>query len=778
MKLFNQISSLRKSQIYTILLFSAIFGLVFFIFFVVAKMDIDKRHNLEIENRLIELDNVINSYYKRDKLILNLSTSIAEDVIHNNVAIEENENNKVLYDVVDPYTKKSFKINANNWLIDGVSIINNFSLVDKIANLTLADISIYQKTDKAYINISTSIKSLRKERMLGDIILNNSKIVATIEKDNGYIGRQLIGNFWYQVSYKPLYIDGEIKGLYYIRIKEQTGRDLKKLYKTWSNSEFQTQFLLTKNGKILAHPNIKQGTDFSKNIIFRHIEDGNKNSGKFEFVSDEDNEEWTVNYSYNEITKSYICILYKSSSPHRILNKILLFSLISIILFAVLFYFLFRLSDKPLENELKRLENVIKSLINNQEVEEQQMPKERKFVKLAELVKLLTSKYSDLQKFAEGLTQDKFNQEYPETLINDKLGETLNKLNDKLRSVVYNEGLIKKEERLKEWESESVSKFINILQQHRGNIEELSYQLISNLVQYLNADVGALFFINSDNPNDIYFEQIATYAFEQKKYINKRIYPSQGYIGRIYNEKQTIYLTEVPEDYMKITSGLGNSSPKSLLIVPLLINKEVYGAIEIASFTLIKGFQIDFIEKMAENIASTINNVLVNNKTKELLNKSRQRADELSVEEEKMRARLKELEAKEQTISSKIYANADVSNSIENTIMVAEMDNEGIILFANDLLCKFLNIKKENIINSHYENFSNYVSVAEYKKIIDIWQNIEKGQSDHTTIQIKSDADTTNNVLTYIVPKLDNYELKSIVIMGVILKNEIDKNEE
>ncbi len=777
MKLFKQISFLQKSQIYTILLFSAIFGLVFIFFFLVAKMNITKRHNLNVKNRLIELDNVINSYYKRDKLILNLTTSIAEDIIHNDASIEENESDTILYDVVDPYTQKSFKIDANNWLIDGVSIINNFALVDKIANLTLADISIYQKTDKAYINISTSIKSLRGERMLGDIILNNSKIVSVIEKDNGYMGRQLIDNFWYQVSYKPLYIDGQIKGLYYIRIKEQTGRELKKLYKTWSNSEFQTQFLLTKSGEILAHPNIKQGSNFSKNPIFRHIKDSKKNTGNFELIYGKDNEKWTVNYLYNEITQSYICILYKSSSPYNIVNKILLFSLISILLFAVLFHFLFRFSDKPLKNELKRLENIIKSLLNNQNIEEQTMPREQKFIKLAKLVQILTVKYNDLHKFAEGLTKDKFNQEYPQSLANDKLGQTLNKLNDKLRSVVYNESIIKKEERLKEWETESVSKFINILQQHKGNIEELSYQLISNLVQYLNADVGALFFINSDNPNDVYFEQIATYAFEQKKYVDKKIYPSQGYIGRIYNEKQTIYLTEVPEDYMKIASGLGKSSPKSLLIVPLLINQEVYGAIEIASFNIIKGFQIDFIEKMAENIASTINNVLVNNKTKELLNKSRQRADKLSVEEEKMRTRLKELEEKEQTISSKIYANADVSNSIENTIMVAEMDNEGIILFANDLLCKFLNIPKEDIINSHYENFSNYVSVAEYKKIIDIWQNIEDGQSDHTIIQIKSGADTIENVLIYIVPQLDNQKLQSMVIMGVIIKSDMYKDD-
>ncbi len=774
MKLFKQSGFLRKSQIYAIILFITVPLIAFFIFFFIGRVDVATKEKISIQDRFEELNSIINSYYQRDRQILKLATNIAEDIVHNSAVIEENKKKTLLYDVIDPYAKKTFKIRINEWLIDSVSIVNNFTLVDRIASLIKADISIYQKTDRAYVNISTSIQSLRKQRMLGDIILNNTKIVTNIEQDNGYIGRQLIDNFWYQVSYSPLYIDGQIKGLLYVRIKEHTARELKEIYKKWADNESKIQFLLNQNGKILAHPNIKQGTDFSGSQIFKTIKKRKRNKGNFEFVSKRDNEKWTLYYSYNEITKSYICILFKSGTPYRLANKILIIALLSILISVFLFYFLFNLANKPLEREFDTVKKIMTALISNDDDVSDEIIENHKFEDLKGLSRELVFRYKVLYNYAESLANDNYNKEYPRILAHNKLGRTLEKLNEKLKNTIYNESIRRKEEERKEWETERVSAFVNILQRNRDNLEELAYQLISNIVQYLDADVGALLFINSDDPNDIYFEQLATYAFEKQKFISNKIYPTQGYIGRIYNEKKTIFLTEVPEDYIKIASGLGKSSPESLLIVPLLINKEVYGAIEIASFGIIQKFQIDFIEKMAENIASTMNNVLVNNKTKELLKKSRKRAHVLSLEEEKMRKRLRELEEKEETLSSKIYANVDVSNSIESTVLVVEINREGTILFVNDLSCSFFNIIQEDIVNSHYNDYSSCVSVSEYHKLSDIWKSVTNGFNEQAVIEVKSGKDEMLDVLVSFVPIFDKGEIKSVICIGVVIKHSLD----
>ena len=398
------------------------------------------------------------------------------------------------------------------------------------------------------------------------------------------------------------------------------------------------------------------------------------------------------------------------------------------------------------------------------------MTGEKEFHHLGEKVNHISERFNDLAEFANGLADDNFSQVYPKSFINDKIGEALIQINDKLNEAMYNENIRKKEDKLRDWESEGLSKFVNILQRNRENLEELCYDLISNLVEYLNADLGALFFINTDNPEDIYFEQMATYAFEQRKLIQKKIYPEQGLIGRIFNEKETIYLSEVPKGYISIKSGLGEGDPKNLLIVPLLINKEVYGAIEIASFNLIKGFQIEFIEKIGENIASTINNVLVNSKTKELLQQSRKQSELLSSQEEEMRRNILELQNIQKDTDTSIYAQRDLFKSIDDIVLIIEMRADGEILFVNDQVPNFFAMAKQDLEGEHYSDYSNYVPVDEYKNLIVSWENIEKGKNIQTDLKVKSGKGTMVNVLVSMIPKMKDNKLERIILMGVELK--------
>ena len=89
----------------------------------------------------------------------------------------------------------------------------------------------------------------------------------------------------------------------------------------------------------------------------------------------------------------------------------------------------------------------------------------------------------------------------------------------------------------------------------------------------------------------------ACYAYDRKKFTDKRIEWGDGLIGTCAQEKGTIHLTNLPDNYVSITSGLGKATPKSLLIVPLIINEQVHGVIELASFNTFEKFEVDFVEK-------------------------------------------------------------------------------------------------------------------------------------------------------------------------------------
>src|SRR5690606_29301825 len=152
-----------------------------------------------------------------------------------------------------------------------------------------------------------------------------------------------------------------------------------------------------------------------------------------------------------------------------------------------------------------------------------------------------------------------------------------------------------------------------------NDLRELAEDIIRSLVKYLSANQGGLYLINDDDANDIHVELLACYAYERKKHISQRIEIGHGLVGQIILEKERMYLTEIPENYLNITSGLGQSTPRHLLIVPLKLEEKVFGAIEIASFHPIKAHEIEFTEQLGESIASTIANVKNNHRTKKLL---------------------------------------------------------------------------------------------------------------------------------------------------------------
>jgi PAS domain S-box-containing protein len=250
-----------------------------------------------------------------------------------------------------------------------------------------------------------------------------------------------------------------------------------------------------------------------------------------------------------------------------------------------------------------------------------------------------------------------------------------------------------KADKERSWVNEGLAKFADILRNNNDNIEELSYQIISNLVRFMEANQGALFVLSepddeSEQPT-IILE--SAYAYERRKRIKKEIAIGEGLVGQSVQEGDRIYLTEVPEDYVEIKSGLGETLPRCVLIVPLKINEEIKGVVEIASIKNIPEYKIEFVEKLGENIASTIANAKTNERTKKLLMESQEMTEQMRSQEEEMRQNMEEMEATQEEMGraqtemaeKEANLNALINNTTDSIILI---DNDYKIILMNDVI--------------------------------------------------------------------------------------------
>jgi transcriptional regulator with GAF, ATPase, and Fis domain len=151
---------------------------------------------------------------------------------------------------------------------------------------------------------------------------------------------------------------------------------------------------------------------------------------------------------------------------------------------------------------------------------------------------------------------------------------------------------------------------------------------------------------NSDDESDEFLELIADYGCSNEIRKGKaKIYTTTGNLGVAYTENRVMVINDVPKNYIKIESGLGKSNPEALMIVPLSIDDKVFGIIEIASFNKFTKLEIEFIKRVANNIAANLNNIRMNENSAVLIKKFKEQTLLMQEKEEEMRQNLEEMEA-------------------------------------------------------------------------------------------------------------------------------------
>ncbi len=197
-------------------------------------------------------------------------------------------------------------------------------------------------------------------------------------------------------------------------------------------------------------------------------------------------------------------------------------------------------------------------------------------------------------------------------------------------------------------------KMAELLRADANSLSDLCNHSLNFIVKYLNGCQGALFIYEEEEySGESYLELKAAYAHEKNKLDAKRIALKEGLVGQCYENKKTIFLKNIPPDYSLINSGIGEGLPNTIVLVPIKTDQAMYGVIEVALFKKLETYQVHFLEKVAENLASAVANVKVTENMRQLLDVSQASGEQLQAQEEEMIQNLEELRATQEEMSRK-----------------------------------------------------------------------------------------------------------------------------
>ncbi|MFI9771751.1 HAMP domain-containing protein [Streptomyces sp. NPDC052415] len=209
---------------------------------------------------------------------------------------------------------------------------------------------------------------------------------------------------------------------------------------------------------------------------------------------------------------------------------------------------------------------------------------------------------------------------------------------------------------------------ISALMQGRRDLQDVASLIMSELTPVVSAQHGAFFLAMPDahqSGEDQYeLRMLGSYGYSMGS-MPTSFRPGEALVGTAAQEKRTILVENAPSGYLKISSGLGEAPPAQVIVLPVLFEGQVLGVIELASFTPFTQIQKDFLNQIAEMIATSVNTISVNTKTEQLLKQSQELTEQLQERSAELENRQKALQASNAELEEKAELLARQNRDIE-----------------------------------------------------------------------------------------------------------------
>ncbi|WP_051633187.1 Cache 3/Cache 2 fusion domain-containing protein [Thermonema rossianum] len=642
--------------------------------------------------------------------------------------------------------KNKTLVNLPRWEIGGQQIQGSIAIVDSIHNLTGADVSIYQKTNVGFARISTTERSPGGQRLEGYYISPESPISLSIEQGKPYLGRIKRFDRWYIAYFTPLTILDEVKGMLSIAIPEKDLSYLRRELKSIQYFRTGYPFIMSYDGEYVVHPYAegKKETDLNFLEFVQQKERGR-------YSREQNNEEQLLYFSYYEpydlVIGAYVDRAEAIDLPLKDLRRSLAVSfLLALIIGSVGISLLVRSNIlKPIQ----RLAEVISDLARGRSVEPVHFNQNDEIGAIAASANQLIRGFNQYSRFAQEIEKGNLEASFTPLSDEDILGKALLDMRDSIKEAAQRK-------QKEEWMNERLNHFNEVLRRQFENIEDFSARLLAEVVNEMGAVQGGMFLLNDETlpAEQQKLEMVACYAYNRHKRLQREVRPGEGLVGQVYLEGDTVNLLEIPEDYLLLSSGWGETEPRNILIVPLKTNDVTIGVLELASLQPFSQEQITLAEKVAQSIAATFFTVKNTTRTQQLLLEQQELTEQLRAQEEEMRQNLEELQATQEEMErsqKQLHAIVNeaqrkeelLSSLINNTqdLIVAIDDKYQITIF--NKAAKDWFFEQNGVHLNNGANIINMLTVEQSEKFKEYFDRALLGERFSEVEPVQTPANTT-----------------------------------
>ncbi len=470
--------------------------------------------------------------------------------------------------------------------------------------------------------------------------------------------------------------------------------------------------MVSHTGKIVSHPDknmVDKSVFDTKEGLTTAIDLKEAVAGGDSFVFTEtssDNRELFISSASFKIGNTndswYIAIIVPTDTILEKANQNILFSIIAgitgLLLLGIIIWIVARTITRPLTkttailNQLSTgdLENINSFTVNTHD----------ELSEMAGALQTLASSMKKSAEFATDIGKGNMSFKYKPLGKNDVLGNSL---------IQMRENLIKLQNvnNKNQWMQSSLVKISELLQGEKS-VGELGDQILSALAEILNIQIAAIFFNNEDK-----LELTSSYSYNIRKGNSNQFKYGEGLVGQAAREQKTLLFTDIPDDYISIKSGLGEVTPKSIVVLPLVYNRQVIAVIEMGSVNEFSEEKMKFIKSISENIALAFSTIEARSEMEVLLSKTQEQAEELRAQHEELVRSNKELE--EQTNALKVSEEELQQQQEELRVTNEELEEKTKSLENQKVDISNKNLELENIRKNLEQKAKELETASKYK---------------------------------------------------------------